>query len=59
VRRKKTGGRVRDSIIYAYAVHYGLTKKQTERLRSMVVQIALCKSDEARRLLLGVSRREA
>jgi hypothetical protein len=56
VRRKKTGGRPVDEVIDAYAIRYNLTKKQRYQLKSFVAQVALCKSEEARRLILGVSK---
>ena len=56
IRRKKTGGRVADEVMEAYALRYRLTQKQRVLVKRWVVQLSLCTSDEARRLLLGVSR---
>jgi len=55
VRKKKTGGRKRNKILWAYIERYGLTPKQGTLANKMLVQLALCRSEEARRLLLGVS----
>jgi hypothetical protein len=55
VRRKKTGGRMTDQVFQAYVKHYKLTPKQGQLLTKIIVQVALCKDEEARRLLLGVS----
>jgi hypothetical protein len=42
----------------AYAQQYGLSVKQKTLLNRYIAQVSLCQSDEARRLLLGVSRKE-
>ncbi len=57
-RRKKTGGRLADPILSAYTERYNLTPKQREILSKYIVQLSLCQSEEARRLLLGVSSYE-
>ena len=56
VRRKKTGGRRSDPVLDAYALRYGLTPKQRKLLARYVVQVSLCRSEESRRLIIGVSR---
>jgi hypothetical protein len=58
VRRKKTGGRKCNPVLRAFTNKYQLTKKQVEYLSKILVQFALCESEEARRLLLGVSDNE-
>jgi hypothetical protein len=42
----------------AYAQRYELSVKQKTLLKRYIVQVSLCQSDEARRLLLGVSQKE-
>jgi hypothetical protein len=42
----------------AYAQRYELSVKQKTLLNRYIVQVSLCQSDEARRLLLGVSQKE-
>lgn len=56
VKRKKTGGRPRDKVLDAYAHHYNLTRRQRHQISSYVVQLSLCQSEEARRLILGRSQ---
>ena len=56
IRRKKTGGRKRDEILYAFAEKYRLTVKQRVLLSHCLVQFCLCETEEARRLLLGISK---
>ena len=55
IRRKKTGGRITHPIIKAFIDKYNLTDKQKELLIKNIVQVSLCQSEEARRLILGVS----
>ena len=43
----------------AYAERYGLTRREKEWLRRNIVQVALCQTEDARRVLLGVSGEEA
>jgi hypothetical protein len=59
-RKPKTpgSGRPSDAVMDAYAQRYGLTRREKAKLKTYIVQLALCQSEEARRLLLGVSRRE-
>jgi hypothetical protein len=54
-RRKKTGGRKVNPILQAYTEKYKLTPKQRELTAKCLVQLALCQSEEARRLILGVA----
>ena len=59
-RKPKTpgSGRPSDPVMDAYAQRYDLSVKQKKLLKRYIVQVSLCQSDEARRLLLGVSRKE-
>ena len=57
-RKPPSSGRPSDAVIDAYAQRYDLSVKQKTLLKRYVVQISLCQSEEARRLLLGVSRKE-
>lgn len=59
-RKPKTpgSGRPSDAVMDAYADRFGLSPKQKVLLKRYIVQVSLCSSDEARRLLLGVSRKE-
>lgn len=56
VRRKKTGGRPRNEILWAYAERYRLSHRQRALCAKILPQLALCMDDSARRLLLGVSK---
>ncbi len=60
LRQKKppTSGRPSDDVMNAYAERYGLSPKKKTLSRGFIVQLSLCRSDSARRLLLGVSRKE-
>jgi hypothetical protein len=50
-------GRPRNPIRDRYRRQFGLTKRQTRILTNKFMrQLCLCADDEARRLLLGVSR---
>ena len=51
-------GRPSDAVMDAYAQRYKLSVKQKTLLNRYIVQVSLCQSDEARRLLLGVSQKE-
>ena len=55
VRQKHSGGRPKDAVMDAYAERYGLSKKKKKLLKTFIVQFALCKTEECRRILLGVS----
>lgn len=55
IRRKKTGGREADRVLRAYAEKYNLTPKQVNLASKILVQLAMCQSEEARKLILGVS----
>jgi len=59
-RKPKTpgSGRPSDAVMDAYAQRYELSVKQKTLLNRYIVQVSLCQSDEARRLLLGVSQKE-
>lgn len=59
IRQKKHGGRPSDKVLDALAERYGLSPKKRVQAQYIVAQIALCGSEEARRLLLGVSRKFA
>jgi hypothetical protein len=52
------GGRPADPVREAWALRFGLTEKQRFKFLTSEVcwQLSMCRSDEARRLLLGVSR---
>ncbi|MGP8269093.1 MAG: hypothetical protein ACLQLH_03420 [Terracidiphilus sp.] len=52
-----TPERWRNLIIAAYTLRFDLTVKQA--MCANFAQIGACKSDEARRLLLGISQRNA
>ena len=55
VRRKKTGGRKANPILQAYTDRYKLTRKGREVASKCLTQLALCQTEEARRLLLGIT----
>ena len=57
--QKHPGGHPAEMVRYAWALRYGLTAKQWYALLTpqMCWQLGMCRSDEARRLLLGASRR--
>jgi hypothetical protein len=55
VRQKHSGGRPKDAVMDAYAERYGLNDGKKKLLRTFVVQFALCKTEECRRILLGIS----
>ncbi len=44
-----------DQVLKAYTERYKLTPRQVQLLSKNLVQITLCQTEEARRLLLGVS----
>ena len=52
------GGHPAEPVREAWALRFGLTRKQRITLLSVkkCEQLSMCRSDEARRLLLGVSR---
>lgn len=54
---KHTGGRKAEPVRDAWAIRFNLTRKQRACLLNvrMCQQLSMCKSDEARRLLLGCS----
>jgi len=54
------GIRMNDSsAVDTYGERFGLnTEKKKRMLKIHISQVSLCRSDEARRLLLGVSRKE-
>jgi hypothetical protein len=58
-KRPKTGGRKLNPILQAYTERYNFTRKQREIASKYLVQLALCQSEEARRLLLGCCSEEA
>jgi hypothetical protein len=53
-----TGGRKAEPVREAWAMRFNLTRKQRASLLDvkMCQQLCMCLSDEARRLLLGVSQ---
>jgi hypothetical protein len=55
VRQKHSGGRPKDAVMDAYAERYGLSRKKKTLLKTFIVQFALCKTEECRRILLGIS----
>jgi hypothetical protein len=61
--RKPTGsppGRPGDERRRAWGLRFGLTKRQRENLTpSLMEQLELCKSDAARRLIMGVSEQRS
>ena len=54
IRRKKTGGRQANLVLKAYKERYNLSRKQVSLANKILVQLTLCQSEDARRLLLGV-----
>lgn len=59
IRQKKHGGRPSDKVMDALTDRYGLSPKKRAMATGMVAQLSLCGSEEARRVLLGVSEKFA
>ena len=56
-KKGRKGGPIPDPLREAVAIRYRLTRKQRDRLsRTLLVQLAGCKDEASRRLLLGCSR---
>jgi hypothetical protein len=55
VRQKHSGGRPKDAVMDAYAERYRLSNKKKAILKTFIVQFGLCKTEECRRILLGIS----
>jgi hypothetical protein len=47
--------RYRNLILQAWSQRFGLSRRQTRDAKEFLWQLCLCRSDEARRLILGVS----
>lgn len=53
------GGRRRDLIREAWSLRYGLTRGQYHQLNTRFLnQLSMCRSEEARRLILGVKEKK-
>lgn len=52
------GGRPVDPIREAWKLRYGFSRRQAKRLvTSLLIQLSMCRSEEARRLILGVKEK--
>ena len=48
-----------DLVSEAWTLRFGLTERQSKELtQALMAQLSFCKSDEARRIILGVSEKE-